>query len=96
MAYASGTVEVGADPVAVCAVPPGGVRIRNIGQVDVFIGGAGVTAEGYPVAPGTSEDFPGSQPKESPIVPAPASDTASPQLYARTAGDAGKIAFITL
>lgn len=96
MAYASGTVEVGADPAPVCAVPPGGVRIRNIGQADVYIGGPDVTADGYPLTPGTSEDFPGSQLKESPIVPAPASDTTPPQLYARTAGQAGKIAFITL
>lgn len=96
MAYASGTVEVGADPTVVCAVPPGGVRIRNIGDVDVYVGGADITAEGYPVAPGTSEDFPGSQPKESAIVPAPASDMAAPQLYACTAGGSGKVAYISV
>lgn len=96
MAYASGTVEVGGDPVAVCAVPPGGVRIRNIGDVDVFVGDADVTAEGYPVSPGTSEDFPGTQPKESPVVPAPPADMAAPQLYARTAGGSGRVAYISV
>lgn len=101
MAYASGTADVGEDAAPVCAVPPGGVRIRNRGDVTVYVGDKNVQADGdsagYPVEPGTSEDFPGIERKETPVVPAPASDTAGQVLYARTApgSGAGKIAYIS-
>lgn len=103
MAYTSGTREVGEDgAVALCPVPPDGVRIRNLGPVRVFIGGPGVGADGdaagFPVDSGGSETVPGTTPKDSPVVPAPPDDLAAPVLYARTAKGTGnaKVSFISV
>jgi len=98
--FTSGTREVGEDEaVALAGVPPSGMRVRNLGSVTVYLGGPDVTAEnGFPVDAGGSETFPGSEPKESPIVPAPPGDTDAPVLYARTGKDTGitKISFIAV
>lgn len=91
MAFTSGTREVGEDEaVALAGVPPSGMRVRNLGGVRVYLGGPDVSAgDGFPVDAGGSETFPGPEPKESPIVPAPPDDMAAPVLYARTAKDTG-------
>jgi hypothetical protein len=101
MGFTSGTREVGEDATEICGVPAGGVRVRNLGDVTVYVGGPDVGSEGdtqgFPVDPGTSEDFAGASPKESPVVPAPEGDTDPPVLYARTApGQCGKVAFISV
>jgi hypothetical protein len=102
MPFSSGTVDVGADAaVAVCGVPENGVTVRNLGQVRVYIGDAGVSndgpAAGYPIEPGTSETFPGARPKESPIVPAPQGDMDPPMLYAiAAAGGSSQVAYLSV
>ena len=100
MGFTSGTREVGEDEaVALAGVPPSGMRVRNLGGVRVYLGGPDVTAEnGFPVDAGGSETFPGSEPRESPIVPAPEGDMDAPVLYARTAKDTGitRISFIAV
>jgi len=89
----SGTAEVGREPVPVCPVPANGVLVKNRGTAEVFFGGPAVTAdggtEGFPLAAGEMQVFPGAQLHESPAVPAPAGDMAPPQLYACTAAGAG-------
>jgi hypothetical protein len=96
--FTSGTREVGEDEaVALAGVPPSGMRVRNLGGVRVYLGGPDVTEQdGFPVDAGGSETFPGSVPKESPVVPAPEGDMAAPVLYARTAEGTGitKVSFI--
>ena len=101
MGFTSGTVEVGEDEaVALCGVPLSGVRVRNLGAVRVYLGGPDVTGDGdsagFPVDAGGSETFPGTTPKEAPVVPAPPGDMAAPVLYARTAKGSGitKVSFI--
>jgi hypothetical protein len=98
VAFASGTVEVGEDEaVALCEVPTSGVRVRNLGDIRVFLGGPDVSPDGYPLDAGKADTFPGPPaPKESPIVPAPADDLAAPVLYARTAAGTGttRVSFI--
>jgi hypothetical protein len=90
MAFASGTVEVGEDEaVALCGVPPSGVRVRNLGSVTVYLGDSGVGENGYPLDGGQSGTFPGIEPKESTLVPAPPDDLAAPVLYARTGKGTG-------
>jgi hypothetical protein len=93
LALLSGTVDIGEDLTMVCAVPENGVRIRNLGDVTVWVGGEDITAApdgpGFPVEAGQSETFPGATVHESPVVPAPPDDMASPQLYARTAAGTG-------
>jgi hypothetical protein len=100
MAFTSGTREVGEDEaVALAGVPPSGMRVRNLGGVRVYLGGPDVSDEdGFPVDPGASETFPGTEPRESPIVPAPPGDMAAPVLYARTAKGTGitKVSFIAV
>jgi hypothetical protein len=89
MAFDSGTADVGEDPVRVCAAGPAGVRVKNLGGTRVFLGGPGVTADGYPLEPGTAEEFYGGKAKQSPVVPAPPEDIEPDTLYARTAADTG-------
>lgn len=90
MAFTTGQYEVGEEPAELCTVPPDGVRVRNLGGSRIFIGGPDVSAEhGYPIEPGTSEDFAAPKPKESPIVPAPAGDMAPSVLYAVTEKGSG-------
>ena len=91
MAFTSGTREVGEDEaVALAGVPPSGMRVRNLGDVRVWLGGPDVSADdGFPVDPGGSETFPGPAPKESPVVPAPPGDMDAPVLYARTGKGSG-------
>lgn len=101
MALRSGTVDVGTDPVRVCAVPDKGVRIRNLGGSTVFFGGPDVTADGatagFPIEAGESDTFPGVKPKESPVVPAPEGDLDLLQLYGRTAeGTESRVAWLTV
>jgi hypothetical protein len=97
MAYATGTVDVGEDEaVALCGVPPSGVRVRNLGDVTVYLGGPDVGEDGFPLAGGYGDTIPGATPKESPVVPAPPDDLAAPVLYARTGKGTGttRISFI--
>jgi hypothetical protein len=97
MAFASGTVDVGEDAaVALCGVPPSGVRVRNLGDVTVYLGDSDVGEGSYPLDGGHSDTFPGSTPKESPLVPAPDDDLAAPVLYARTGKGTGssKVSYI--
>jgi len=91
MAFTSGTREVGEDEaIALAGVPPSGMRVRNLGDVTVFLGGPDVTEQnGFPVDAGGSETFPGSEPRESPVVPAPPGDLDAPVLYARTGSGTG-------
>jgi hypothetical protein len=102
MGFMSGTREIGEDATEICGVPASGVRVRNTGDVPVYVGGPDVgndgDARGYPVEPGGSEDFAGASPKESPVVPAPEGDMDPPVLYARTAPGTGggKVAFISV
>lgn len=97
----SGSREIGEDVTEICVVTENGVRVRNTGDVTVYVGGPGVEAEGqgqgYPIEPGASEDFTGAKPKESPIVPAPEGDMDPAKLYGRTApGQSGKVSFISV
>lgn len=99
MAFASGTVDVGGEPVPLCAVGNAvvgnaAVRVRNHGTVIVFLGGPDVSTDGYPLEPGTSEILYGGLGKETPVVPAPAGDEADAVLYARTAGEPGRVSWI--
>jgi hypothetical protein len=102
MGFSSGSREVGEDVTEICAVSENGVRIRNTGDVTVYIGGPDVGNEGdtqgYPVEPGGSEDFTGAKAKESPIVPAPEGDMDPAVLYGRTApgSGAGRVSFISV
>lgn len=101
MGFTSGTREVGGNATAICGVPDTGVRLRNTGDVTVWIGGPDVTADGdnqgYPVEPGTSEKFDGAKAKESPVVPAPPGDMDPAVLYGVTAaGSTGQVAFISV
>ena len=89
MGFASGTVDVGTDPVPVCVPGETGARVRNLGGTRVFLGGPDVTTDGYPLEPGTSELFYGSKPRQSPVVPAPPGDMAPDVLFARTGAGAG-------
>ena len=82
-------------------MPENGVRVKNIGDDTVYVGGPDVGSygegTGFPIEPGMSEDFPGVKPRESPVVPAPDDDMAPPVLYGRTAsGGPGKVSFISL
>lgn len=97
MAFTTGQHEVGEEPSELGAVSPGGVRVRNLGGSRIFVGGPDVTPEqGYPIDPGTAEDFTAPKQKESPVVPAPASDTAPAVLWAVTAKGTGtsKVALV--
>lgn len=101
MGFTSGTRDVGEDATEICSVPENGVRIRNTGDVTVYVGGPDVgnegDSQGFPVEPGGSEDFPGTKARESPIVPAPEGDMDAPVLYARcAAGQSGKVSFLSL
>lgn len=102
MAFTSGTREVGEDATEICGVPASGVRVRNTGNVPVYVGGPDVAndgdGKGYPIEPGGSEDFAGASPKESPVVPAPEGDMDPPKLFARTGSGQGKgeVAFISV
>ena len=89
MAFRSGSREVGEDAVPLCLVTDAGVRVRNEGSARVYLGGPDVSSEGYPLDPGTADEFRGPEPHESPVVPAPADDLAGTMLYARTAEGAG-------
>src|SRR5271170_2297855 len=90
MAFSSGTVEVGeGDPVRVCVAGETGVRVRDLGGTRVYLGGPGVTTDGYPLDPGESDVFYGGKPKESPVIPAPPGDLDQDVLYAVTAAGAG-------
>jgi hypothetical protein len=86
MAFTSGTKDVGETPVPLCAVSETGVRIRNNGGSRVFLGGPDVTEQGYPLEPGKSETFTGTQHRPSGVVPAPEGDAADDMLYARSDG----------
>lgn len=95
----SGQREVGEEPAELGTVTSSGVRVRNLGDTRVFVGGPDVSAgDGYPIEPGTSEDFSAPARRDSPVVPAPASDMAPSVLYAVTekGSGAGKVALIGL
>jgi hypothetical protein len=99
--YASGTREVGGEATAICAVPENGVRVRNTGDVTVWVGGQGVAADGeaqgYPLEPGEAEDFAGAKAKESPVVPAPEGDMDPAVLYGIAApGSTGRVSYISV
>lgn len=99
MAVSSGTVVVGAEVTAVCAVPESGIRVRNTGSARVFLGGPDVGTDGdeagYPLDPGDSETLAGVKPRETPVVPAPEGDLDPAVLHACCEkGTAGLIAFI--
>lgn len=86
MPFTSGTAEVGDSPVALCPVGENGVRVRNRGGVVVYLGGAGVTADGYPLDPGETADFYGAKKSNSALIPAPPGDMDPDVLYARSDG----------
>ncbi len=86
MAFASGTLEAGKDPVAVCAAGENGVTVRNNGGTVVFLGGPDVTTGGYPLDPGESVTLNGAQHRPAGVVPAPASDGTADVVYALTDG----------
>lgn len=97
----SGTREIGAEATAICGVTENGVRVRNTGDVTVWVGGADVAADGdgqgYPLEPGEAEDFTGVKAKESPVVPAPEGDMDPAVLYGAVAqGSTGKVSFISV
>jgi len=97
MSLMSGSREVGEKPSELCTVPSGGVRVRNLGGSRIFVGGPDVTpGDGYPIEPGTAEDFSAPERKETPVVPAPPSDTAATVLYAVTEQGVSKVAVISL
>jgi hypothetical protein len=100
MTYASGTIDVGEDLVPLCSVPEGGVRVRNLGGVTIFLGGADLPGDGggYPVEAGAAETIQGVKPKESPVVPAPEGDLDNEVLYARTMTGTGgsKMSYISV
>jgi hypothetical protein len=99
MDVATGQHDVGEEAAELCAVPPNGVRVRNLGGSRIFIGGPDVTSgSGYPVEPGSSEDFSAPPRKEAPVVPAPPGDTAPYVLYAVTEQGTGtsKVAVISV
>jgi hypothetical protein len=99
MGFTSGTRDIGEDATEICAVPEAGVRVRNTGDVTVYVGGPDVQAgdNGYPLEPGQAEDFAGAKAKESPVVPAPEGDLDPAKLYGRVAqGGAGKVSFISV
>ena len=99
MSFGSGTAEVGETPAAICAVPEGGVKIRNLGAARLFTGGPGVTAEGpgagYPVDAGASDTIHGPKLRESPVVPAPEGDMTAPVLYGVSESGIIRVAWIT-
>jgi hypothetical protein len=92
----SGIVTVGEKPTLVCAVPPlATIRIKSIdaGSPAVWLGGPDVAAgDGYLIEPGhPSEQFTGSSRiRQTPVVPAPASDTAPAVLWGITDPGAGE------
>jgi hypothetical protein len=100
MPYAWGTVEAGEKAARVCAVPEGGVLVKNLGGSRIYLGGADVGTEGetagFPLDQGESQLFPGIRAREAPVVPSPPTDLSAPALYARTAVSAGvsKVAWI--
>lgn len=85
MPFTSGTADVGEDPVPLCAVSETGVRVRNSGDVPVYLGGPDVTCDGYPLVPGDAQDITGTRHRPSGVVPAPPGDGDDDVLYARTA-----------
>ena len=101
MGFSSGSRDIGEDATEICAVPENGVRVRNTGDVTIYVGGPDVGTEGdrqgYPLDPGGSEDFAGAKAKESPVVPAPEGDMDPARLYARcAAGQSGRVSFISV
>lgn len=101
MGFMSGSRDVGEGVTEICVVTENGVRIRNTGDVTVYVGGPDVAADGdgqgYPLDPGQAEDFTGAKPKETAIVPAPEGDMDPARLYGRcAAGQSGKVSFISV
>jgi hypothetical protein len=99
MGSVSGIVTVGEQPVFVCQVPPSGVRVKNAGGVTVYLGGPDVAAgDGYLLEPGgPGEQVMGaSRVKQSPIVPAPASDTDPAVLYGITDSGESRVTWIAV
>jgi hypothetical protein len=99
MGFGHGTVEVSPDEATlICSVPEAGVKLRNMGNATVFVGGPGVEAEGasagYPIDPGTSDVIKGPALREAPQVPAPPGDMTAPVLYGRSASGIIKVAWI--
>lgn len=101
MPFTSGTRDIGEETSELCAVPPNGVRVKNLGGSVIYVGGPDVASEGdgqgYPVDPGESEYFTAPVAKETPVVPAPPDDMDPAMLYARTAAGTGisRVSFIS-
>jgi hypothetical protein len=99
MGSASGVVTVGKKASVICPVTRAGVRVRNVTADSpvVWLGGPDVTAgDGYPLEPGGSpEQFAGTKPRESAIVPAPPEDIEPAILYGCTESGAARVAWIT-
>jgi hypothetical protein len=98
MGSVSGFVAVGEKATVICAVPRAGVRVRNFFQHSpvVWLGGPDVTAgDGYPLEPGgPPEQFTGTKPAETAVVPAPPEDLEPPVLYGCTESGAARVAWI--
>jgi hypothetical protein len=93
--FTSGTEDVTSDPVKLCVIGESGVRVRNTGDTRVLLGGPGVGAGGYPLEPGESEEFHGTQHRPAGVVPSPAGDAAPDELWARADGDGpGRVSWI--
>lgn len=99
MDFTTGQRDVGEEASVLCTIPPSGVRVRNLGNSRIFVGGPDVGPEhGYPIEPGTSEDFAAPVQHEAPVVPAPPGDMAPVTLYAATGkgNGPGKAALIAV
>jgi hypothetical protein len=98
MGQASGFVTVEEKATAICAVPRAGVRVRNVltGAPVVWLGGPDVTAgDGYPLEPGGGpEQFTGTKPAETAVVPAPPEDLEPAVLYGCTESGTARVAWI--
>ncbi len=97
----SGVATITDVATPLCPAPAGGVLVRNMGLIRVFLGGPdvsnGTTAYGFPLDPGTPLQFPGGTPKESVMVPAPAGDPTPAMLYARcAAGGTTQVSWISV
>jgi len=94
----SGFVAVGEKPTAICHVPKGGVRVRNVfsSAPVVWLGGPDVIpGDGYPLEGGAGpEQFTGTRPKDTAAVPAPPGDTEPAVLYGCTEDGEARVAWI--
>ena len=81
-----------------CAVPPEGALVKNLGGSRIYLGGPDVGTEGdaagFPLDASEAQVITAPQPLMSFRTPAPPGDGAPAVLYARSAQGISKVAFL--